>query len=72
MVILAGLVGEHITNKYKSLSKTINEDGLINLIDEVENHKNINNVIFVSTCSNYGITKNEECWWDTRSTECGS
>ena len=60
VVILAGLVGEHITNKYKSLSKTINEDGLINLIDEVENHKNINNVIFVSTCSNYGITKNEE------------
>ena len=59
VVILAGLVGEHITNKYKSLSKTINEDGLINLIDEVENHKNINNVIFVSTCSNYGIGSNK-------------
>lgn len=60
VVILAGLVGEFITNKYLNLSNSINDKGIINLIDECENHDNIENVIFVSTCSNYGITKNQD------------
>ena len=59
VIILAGLVGEHITKKYPLLSETINEKGIIDLIDECDNYKNIKNLIFVSTCSNYGITKNQ-------------
>lgn len=59
IIILAGLVGEYITKKYPLLSETINEKGIIDLIDECENYKNIKNLIFVSTCSNYGITKNQ-------------
>lgn len=59
VIILAGLVGEFITKKYLNLSNSINEKGIIDLIDECENHDNIENVIFVSTCSNYGITKNQ-------------
>tara|TARA_X000000950_G_scaffold283078_1_gene383171 strand:+ start:109 stop:1113 length:1005 start_codon:yes stop_codon:yes gene_type:complete len=59
VIILAGLVGEHITKKYPLLSETINEKGITDLIDECDNYKNIKNLIFVSTCSNYGITKNQ-------------
>jgi nucleoside-diphosphate-sugar epimerase len=60
VIILAGLVGEYITNKYLNLSNSINDKGIISLIDECGNHNNIKNVIFVSTCSNYGITKNQD------------
>lgn len=58
VVILAGLVGEFITKKYPKLSKEINEDAIIKLIDKIEKYKNIKNLIFISTCSNYGITTN--------------
>ncbi len=59
VVILAGLVGEFITKKYPKLSKEINEDGIINLINKVEGHENIEKLIFISTCSNYGKTYND-------------
>ena len=59
IVILAGLVGEFITKKYPKLSKEINEDSIINLIDILDKFENIQNLIFVSTCSNYGITKDD-------------
>ena len=59
IVILAGLVGEFITKKYPKLSKEINEDAIINLIDTLDKFDNIQNLIFVSTCSNYGITKDD-------------
>ena len=55
IVILGGLVGDFITNKYLKLSQDINEKGLINFIDNLDNYTNIEKVIFVSTCSNYGI-----------------
>ena len=57
-MVLAGLVGEFITKKYPKLSKEINEDAIIKLIDKIDNFKNIKNLIFISTCSNYGITTN--------------
>ncbi len=57
VVILGGLVGEYITNKYLKLSESINVSGIVNLIDACELHKNIKNLVFISTCSNYGITK---------------
>jgi nucleoside-diphosphate-sugar epimerase len=56
VVILGGLVGDPITKKYNKLSKSINEKGLKNLINNL-NGLNIKKVIFVSTCSNYGLSK---------------
>ena len=60
VVILAGLVGDPITKKYPLESKEINYNSLKNFIVKC-NKKNINKVIFISTCSNYGlIEKNEK------------
>ena len=54
VVILAGLVGDPITKKYKKLSEDINFKGIKKLIYAL-NKTNIKKLIFVSTCSNYGI-----------------
>ena len=58
VVILAGLVGDPITKKYKKLSTSINLYGIKKLIKNL-NKINIKKLIFVSTCSNYGIKKNK-------------
>jgi len=54
VVILAGLVGEPITNKYPQLSNKINYEGIKKLIYNL-NSKELDRVIFISTCSNYGL-----------------
>jgi nucleoside-diphosphate-sugar epimerase len=55
VIVLAGLVGDPITKKYKSLSKLVNIKGIKNIINIC---KNIDlRFIFVSTCSNYGFLK---------------
>ena len=59
VVILAGLVGDPITKKYPNESKQINYVALKNFIDKC-NNKKIKKVIFVSTCSNYGLISNED------------
>ncbi len=59
VIILAGLVGDPITKKYPELSEEINQKGIKNLIDECVG-SNIGNVIFVSTCSNYGLIENNQ------------
>jgi nucleoside-diphosphate-sugar epimerase len=59
VVLLAGLVGDPITKKYPNESATINDEGVkkvINLCSE----NNIDQFIFVSTCSNYGLIKDDE------------
>tara|TARA_A100001015_G_scaffold239553_1_gene272883 strand:+ start:6421 stop:7434 length:1014 start_codon:yes stop_codon:yes gene_type:complete len=56
VVLLAGLVGDPITKKYKTLSKSINSIGVRKFIKECYKLKNINRLIFVSTCSNYGLS----------------
>ncbi len=58
VVILAGLVGDPITKKYKKLSTSINLFAIKKLIQKL-NKTNIEKLIFVSTCSNYGIKKNK-------------
>ena len=58
IVILAGLVGDPITKKYPEAATKINSVGIKNLINSINNRK-INNVIFASTCSNYGLLKND-------------
>ena len=57
VIILSGLVGDPITKKYSKLSKKINNTDLKKTLSYLKKIK-INNLIFVSTCSNYGISKN--------------
>jgi len=54
VVILAGLVGDPITKKYPEAHDAVNETGIRGLIDLL-NGRNLQRVIFVSTCSNYGL-----------------
>ena len=56
VIILGGLVGDPITKKYKLLSESINKRGIAKLIDEL-NGLNLKKLIFISTCSNYGLSK---------------
>lgn len=59
VVLLAGLVGDPITKKYPEASQSINDLGVLRCIDYL-NGKGLNRVIFVSTCSNYGLIANDE------------
>jgi len=56
VVLLAGLVGDPITKKYPQEAAIINELGIRNSIDLCV-EKNIDQLIFISTCSNYGLTE---------------
>ena len=57
IIILSGLVGDPITAKYPEASIEINENSLIKFISKLENYKKL---IFISTCSNYGLSESEE------------
>lgn len=59
VVILAGLVGDPITKKYPDESYKINEVGVQTCIDFFDN-ENIKKMILISTCSNYGLIKENE------------
>ena len=59
VVVLAGLVGDPITKKYPEASDKINTKGVQNCIGFL-NGKGLNKVIFVSTCSNYGLIGEDE------------
>ena len=54
VAILAGLVGDPITKKYPDAHDAINETGIRDLVDQL-NGRGLQRVIFVSTCSNYGL-----------------
>ena len=54
VVILCGLVGDPITKKYPKTSERINDIAIKKCIDYFDN-KNILKLIFISTCSNYGL-----------------
>lgn len=54
IIILAGLVGDPITKKYPHLSNIINEESILNLIQLIQKREE-HHIIFVSTCSNYGL-----------------
>jgi nucleoside-diphosphate-sugar epimerase len=56
VIILAGLVGDPITKKYPKLAHDINYIGIKNVI-KICNKSKIKKLVFISTCSNYGITK---------------
>jgi nucleoside-diphosphate-sugar epimerase len=59
VVILGGLVGDPITKKYPELNEKINVDGVKACIDTL-NNKDLKKVIFISTCSNYGLIKDDQ------------
>ena len=59
VVILGGLVGDPITKKYPELSTTINDIGVKTCIDFFDDKK-IEKLIFISTCSNYGLIKEDQ------------
>jgi nucleoside-diphosphate-sugar epimerase len=54
VVILSGLVGDPITKTYPDESFAINQRGMEGLITSL-NQEGLNRVVFVSTCSNYGL-----------------
>ena len=59
VIILAGLVGDPITKKYPAESEIINDYSIKKCIDFF-NGKGIDKLVFVSTCSNYGLIKENE------------
>ena len=59
VVILGGLVGDPITKKYPEFSNEINDIGVKVCIDFFDD-KRLNRLIFISTCSNYGLIKEDE------------
>jgi len=59
VIILAGLVGDPITKTYPAESKRINEDGVQNCMNFFNGH-GLDKFIFISTCSNYGLIKDNE------------
>ena len=54
VVLLAGLVGDPITKKFPEASEKINETGIQKSF-EILSGKGIKKLIFISTCSNYGL-----------------
>jgi nucleoside-diphosphate-sugar epimerase len=59
VIILAGLVGDPITKKYPQESTIINENGIQKCFNFFKG-KNLDKLIFISTCSNYGLIKENE------------
>src|SRR5690606_4231376 len=59
VVLLAGLVGDPITKAFPEAAGEINDRRLRACIDALNGHR-LNKVVFVSTCSNYGIMKEGE------------
>ena len=58
VVLLAALVGDPICKKYTEIAKKTNLEYPKNLINILKG-KNINKFVFTSTCSNYGLMKND-------------
>lgn len=59
VIVLAGLVGDPITKKYPEYASRINDLGVKNSIDITFENK-IRKLIFISTCSNYGLISEDK------------
>ena len=59
VILLAGLVSDSITKQYPMESEAINTIGTLYCIDQL-NHRGLDHVIFMSSCSNYGILKEDQ------------
>lgn len=58
IIYLAGLVGDPITKKYKAKGIYNNETVILNFIKKCKKYFKGDKFIFISTCSNYGLRKN--------------
>jgi len=58
VIILGGLVGDPITQKYPILSEAINVGGVRTLLEALR-WSGAERVIFISTCSNYGLVEGD-------------
>ena len=54
VVLLAALVGDPMCKKYADMARRVNYEGTTRLIDTLAG-RNINKMVFLSTCSNYGL-----------------
>jgi nucleoside-diphosphate-sugar epimerase len=59
VIMLAGLVGDPVTKKYPDQAARINDDGH-QLMVRLLGGRGINKVVFVSTCSNYGLVEGDQ------------
>ena len=59
VVILAGLVGDPITKKFPEEAHEVNDVAIANCLKHLNGH-GLRNVVFVSTCSNYGKIEGDE------------
>jgi nucleoside-diphosphate-sugar epimerase len=58
VVLLAGLVGDPITRRFPDVARHINDDGYDRALGML-NGRGFKRVIFVSTCSNYGLVEGD-------------
>lgn len=58
VVLLAALVGDPVCKKYPDLARKVNVDYPKQLIEKM-NGKRVSKFIFTSTCSNYGLRKDD-------------
>lgn len=58
VVLLGGLVGDPITKKYPEAARRINEGGYETILGLLDGRP-LNSVVFVSTCSNYGLIEDD-------------
>src|SRR3989338_8540070 len=59
VVVLGGFVGDPITKKYPQASDAVNLNGMRNFLASL-NGLGLKKVVFVSTCSNYGLIQGNE------------
>ncbi len=59
VILLAGLVGDPVTKKYPDASEAVNVHGVRAAMDFFDG-KGIGKLVFVSTCSNYGMIAENE------------
>lgn len=60
VVLLAGLVGDPITKKYPKLSEVYNDIAVKSVIDAIAAKNEIKRLVFISTCSNYGLIADDQ------------
>ena len=64
VVILGGLVGDPITKAFPDEAHTVNDVAVRQCINQLGG-RGLNKVIFISTCSNYGLMENGELATET-------
>lgn len=59
VILLAGLVGDPVTKNYPEAAGKVNDEGHAQMV-RMLNGRGLNKVVFVSTCSNYGLIEGDQ------------